>query len=229
MNATVHQACPFPMASRTQAPPQAPKNRSAVHSEEHARHFAWIDWLSQRTGRTDTALAEGAGLAPNYLYRKRREGTVLGAAQIRMLSEHYSLPGPDTYLMPGAAGLSDEGAPFSSAATDPTLSAMIEAALKDRPNAASWHLKTRALEDAGYLAGDVVIADAAVIPQAGDAVVAQVYDPRSGTAETIFRILEAPYLVAASSDPNLRKPLLVDNERVIVRGTITQSFRSRRR
>ena len=84
---------------------------------------------------------------------------------------------------------------------DPVLARMIEQALKGRPNAAPWHLRTRALEGAGYLAGDIVITDASVTANAGDAVIAQVFDPRSGSPETVFRILESPYLVAASSDP----------------------------
>lgn len=213
--------------------PAAPvaKNRSTVHSEEYARHFAWVDWLCSRTGKTDASLAKEAGLAINYVYRKRADGTVLGATQIRMLAEHYGLPGPDTYLLPSSSGFSDEGARYDAAAPgqDAVLKSMIETALKGRPNAAPYILKTRALEDAGYLAGDIIIADASVSPNAGDAVVAQVYDLRSGTAETMFRILEPPYLIAACSDPALRKPLLVDNERVIVMGTITQSFRARRR
>jgi hypothetical protein len=230
MNPKVHQRHPHPMAPRNKAPaPTTTKNRSTVHSDEYARQFAWVDWLLAKTGKTDASLAKDAGLAINYLYRKRADGTVLGATQIRMLSEHYGLPGPDTYLIPGAAGLSDEAAPYDAASSDPTLKGMIELALKGRPSAAAWHLKTRALEDAGYLVGDILISDKAVQPQAGDAVVAQVYDLKTGTAETVFRILEAPYLVAASSDPALRKPLLVDNDRVIVMGTITQSFRSRRR
>lgn len=211
--------------------PPAVKNRSAVRSEEYARHFAWVDWLLGRTGKTDASLAKDAGLNVNYIYRKRAEGTVLGATQIRMVAEHYGLPGPDTYMLPGASGLSDEGVPYDAAAPgmDAVLKMLVDAALKGRPNAAPWILKTRAMEDAGYLVGDIVISDGSVPPHAGDAVVAQVYDLRSGSAETVFRILESPYLVAASSDPALRKPLLVDNERVIVMGTITQSFRARRR
>ena len=217
--------------ARTKAPaPQAPKNRSMVHSEEYARHFAWVDWLLSKTGKTDATLAKEAGLAVNYLYRKRADGTVLGATQIRMLMDHWGLPGPDTYLLPGAAGLSDEGALYDpgSAAVDDVTKQMIAIALKGRPNAASWHLKTHALQGEGYQPGDILIADAAVPPQARDVVVAQVYDLKTGTAETVFRVLEPPYLVAASTDPALRRPLLVDNERVIVTGTVTQSFRVRR-
>jgi hypothetical protein len=230
MNPKVHRRDPFLMARAKTSSPAAAKNRSAMNSDEYARHFAWVDWLCAKTGKSDAALARDAGLNVNYLYRKRADGTVLGATQIRMLAEHYGMPGPDTYLLPGTAGFSDEGAQYDATVqtNDPILRQMIEVALKGRPNAAPWLLKTRAMEDAGYLAGDVVICDAAMLPKAGDAVVAKVYDLRSGTTETIFRILEPPYLVAASSDPALRKPLLVDNERVIVVGTITQSFRARR-
>jgi hypothetical protein len=214
---------------RTKSPPAVPtKSRSDVQSEEAARQFAWIDWLQGRTGQTDSSLAEEAGLQKNYLYRKRADGTVLGASQIRMLMERWEAPGPDTYLLPGASGLADEGAPYDQATGDPLLRATIELLLKGRNNAAPWRLKTLALESAGYLPGDIVISDNAVHPRAGDAVVAQVYDVRTGTAETVFRLFEPPYLIAASSEPALRKPLLVDNERVIVMGPITQSFRARR-
>lgn len=230
MEVLIHRNRHFHVATRGKATsPATPKNRSAVHSEEYARHFAWVDWLLARTGKTDASLAKDAGLASNYLYRKRADGTVLGATQIRMLAEFYAMPGPDTYMLPGAAGLSDEGAPFEASGVDAHLKGVIDALLKGRPNAAPWTLKTRALEDAGYRPGDIVISDQSVLPHAGDPVIAQVYDVRSGTAETVFRILEAPYLVAASSDPGLRKPLLIDNDRVIVVGTITHSFRARRR
>lgn len=230
MEGFLHRSGLFPVATRGKsAGPATPKNRSTVHSEEYARHFAWVDWLLQKTGRTDASLAKEAGLASNYLYRKRAEGTVLGATQIRMLSEHYDLPGPDTYLLPGAAGLSDEATPYVAATGDDASRKLVDAAVEGRVNAAAWVLKTRALEDAGFLPGDIVISDRSELPQAGDAVVAQVVDLRSGSTETVFRVLEAPYLVAASADPALRKPLLIDNERVIVMGTITHSIRTRRR
>lgn len=229
MEGFLHRQGAFPVATRSRSPaPGTAKNRSTVHSEEYARHFAWIDWLLQKTGRTDASLAKDAGLASNYLYRKRAEGTVLGATQIRMLSEHYDLPGPDTYLLPGAAGLSDEGARYDPATGDAGTGKVIETILDGRINASPWVLKTRALEGAGYLPGDIVVLDQGVSPRTGDAVVAQVYDLRTGSAETVFRVLEAPYLIAASADPALRKPLLIDNERVIVMGTITHSIRLRR-
>jgi hypothetical protein len=207
------------------------KNRSAVRSEEYAKHFGWIDWLNARLGTSDAGLAEKAGLQKNYIYRKRADGTVLGAMQIRLLCDHYNVPGPDTYQLPGVAGLADEAAPFDpdkAEGVDPLILQAVRLSLKGRTTAQAWLLKTRALEDAGYQIGDVVIADKSAQPYAGDAVVAQVYDRRRDTNETVFRILEPPYLVAASSDPALRMPMLVDNRQTIVMATITQSFRGRR-
>jgi hypothetical protein len=58
--------------------------------------FRLIDWLQGRTGKTDTALADEAGLQRSYLYRKRRGGMVLGAAQIRILGEFWGVPRPDS-------------------------------------------------------------------------------------------------------------------------------------
>lgn len=204
--------------------------KSAAYTEEVARHFAWIDWVQSRTGLGDTSLAEQAGLEKNYLYRKRNVSP-LNPAKIRQIVDFTGLPGPDTYLLPGIVGLSEEATRFDDAAADvdPAIADVVRHLIKDRPNAAAWTLNTRALEGAGYLPGDIVITDAKALPFSGEAVCAQVADAKAGTAETIFRILERPYLVAASSDPALRKPLLIDDDRVIVVATVVQSFRPRRR
>src|SRR5947209_1043302 len=57
-------------------------------------------------------------------------------------------------------------------------------------------------------------------PEAGGAVGAQVYDWRRAAAETVMRLYEPPYLVAASLDEGLRRPLVVDNEQVIIKGVV---------
>lgn len=207
------------------------RTKSKVQDELLARQIAWLEWLRVKTGKSLAALARDAGRSHNLLTRKLAEGGLLSTSTIELLMESTALPGPDTYLLPSAAGFSDEAVAYDPGAkdNDPVLARMIEQALKGRPSAAPWHLRTRALEGAGYLAGDIVITDAAEMPNAGDAVCAQVYDVRSGNAETVFRLFEPPYLISASTESTLRKPLLIDNERVIVIGAITHSFRSRRR
>lgn len=143
--------------------------------------------------------------------------------------ESTGLPGPDTYLLPSAASFSAEASPFDPASDNDQLTGkMVELALRGRNNAQAWLLQTRALEGAGYLPGDIVITDSSASFRAGDAVAAQVVDARSGTAETVFRLIEPPYLISLSHEMQFRKPVLIDNDRVIVIGAITQSFRGRR-
>jgi hypothetical protein len=190
----------------------------------------WVEWLSRRTGRSKSALAVGAGRSENALTRlAERDGGLLDSLTIRLLCEFTGMPGPDRYLQPGAAGLVDEAAPFEAETADRASVEMVRTALADRPLAKAWQLRTRALESAGLLVGDIVIADSGATPIGGDTVCAQVHDMRTGKAEIIFRLFEPPYLITASNDPALRRPMLIDNERVVVVGPITESFRSRRR
>lgn len=207
------------------------KGKSALQAEERTRILDWVEWLRVRTGQSLSELADGAGLSSNTLTRlKQRESALLDALSVRMLCEYTSLPGPDLYKLGHTQGFAEEASRFDghAASNDPAASAFVKLILKDRPDAAPWWLKTRALEGLGYMLGDLVITDAKVQPRAGDAVCAQVYDIRSGSAETVFRVFEPPYLISFQSDPSLRKPLLIDNERVIVMGTVTESLRVRR-
>lgn len=202
---------------------------SAAYLEEVARHFAWIDWITAQTGLGDTPIAEKAGLAPNYLYRKRGKSP-LKPAMIRQIVEALNVPGPDSYEAQGIAGAAEEASRYKAGEMITTnYDKVIEQMLDGNPDASAWTLNTHALESAGYLPGDILITDAKAVPYVGEPVCAQVYDLKSGTAETVFRILERPYLVAASADPALRKPLLIDDERVIVMATVVSSLRPRRR
>lgn len=208
----------------------SPKTKSALQAEERQRILDWVEWLRQRTGETLSDLALKAGLSSNTLTRlKQRESALLDALSVRMLCEYTGLPGPDLYKLGPTSGFAEEASRFDpSADGDGAATAFVKLMMKDRPDVAPWILKTRAIEALGYMAGDLVIADARVQPRAGDAVCAQVYDLRTGSAETIFRVFEPPYLIAYHNDPGLRKPLLIDNDRVIVMGTVTGSLRLRR-
>lgn len=224
----------FPLARP--ATPATP-SKSAIREADRELQLEWLNWLNQRTGLADTPLATAAGISENTLTRFRsRGGAVMNSLTVQLLCSYSGLPGPDKFRSPDGgpaphAGLSEESARYDpdSPSEDPMIAKLVRLALEGRPTASPWRLKTRALENSGFLLGDIVIMDTAVMPLAGDPVCAQVYDLRSGTAETVWRLYEMPYLIAASADAGLRKPLLVDNERVLVVGTITESFRSRRR
>ena len=72
--------------------------------------------------------------------------------------------------------------------------------------------------------GNVALGETAL---SGDVVCAQVYDWSTGRAETVFRIFEPPYLVSASSDPQFLRPLVVDDDKVHIKGVVIQTYRSR--
>ncbi len=61
-----------------------------------------------------------------------------------------------------------------------------------------------------------------------DVVCAQVYDWARGKAETVFRLYEPPYLLSSTTDPKLLRPLVVDDDVVMIKGVVVASLRSRR-
>lgn len=105
------------------------------------------------------------------------------------------------------------------------IEAALTALAPDRPHASLWQCKGRALELAGYRPGDMLVADLEAEAKAGDVVVAQLYDWTVGSARTVLRIFQPPYLVAAAADPVKYRPELVDNERVVVKAVVVASFR----
>ena len=64
-------------------------------------------------------------------------------------------------------------------------------------------------------------------PLSGDVVCAQIYDWSNGRAETVFRIFEPPYLLAASADPQFLRPFVVDDDKVQVKGVVIHTIRVR--
>lgn len=102
----------------------------------------------------------------------------------------------------------------------------ITALLHDNPRRSAWVYKGRSLEHEGYKSGDIFIMDEDVKPQAGDIVCAQIYN--NNNADTLFRVFQPPFLLAASSRPEFRAPIMIDTFRVRVVGTVTETFRKHR-
>lgn len=91
-----------------------------------------------------------------------------------------------------------------------------------------WRINTRAMILAGYAEGDWIVVDQHILPEAGDVVVAQVYDWEIGSAATVLRRYDPPVLVAASTDPSEWRVHVVDNKNVKIMGVVISSWRSRR-
>lgn len=179
--------------------------------------------------RSLTEIAREGGLNHSTLTRFMNNAAHKGTLDTLTILRVAEVTGvqPDASVAGGAVvAFREDAEPYSSSAQD-NLATAVKSLIRGRTTADAWVLRSRAVELAGYVPGDVVILDQAEQPQNGDLVCAQVYDRRGG-AETIWRIYEAPYLTAASPDPALRKPILVDGHMVLIRGVVTESLRAAR-
>jgi hypothetical protein len=193
-------------------------------------HRDWLKKLPTVTGKPLTRIAKEIKIAPSTLTRPLKEGddgtSTLHANTIAKIVAHTGAPAPLDQGSPapgrrGPAGFSEDAAPFTPQANDPIKSA-VAALAADPDTVALCTIRTRAVELAGFCPGDVAILDLNGKPQPGDVVCAQVYNWGRMTAETVVRVFEraAPVelLVAKTLDPALQQPIVVDGERVIIKG-----------
>jgi hypothetical protein len=151
----------------------------------------------------------------------------LSQLTINRLVEKFNVPGPDEYgaqrrpILPGFSEA--ERVNYGADSDGAAVQALIAGRTLD-----PWRLRTNAIEDVGYLPGDVVLVDPNAQPASQDVVCAQVYDWTRGRAETVWRVFDPPFLVAASKDRSLYKPVLVDNDKVMIRGVVVQMIRPHR-
>ncbi len=206
-------------------------NRTDQKSTIQARQKAWLNELLEITKISPSKLADGAGVSDTTITRLLNNpdytGT-LSAETIDRLKEAYKVPGPEEYAYARArAGFAE--AERTDLHRNSELQDMGKTLLVGRPpEATTWRLRTAALEGAGFLPGDIVVVDPNARPEPHDAVCAHIYDAKRGSTETIFRVYDPPYLLAASHDRLAYKPLLVDQERVLIVGVVVASLRPHR-
>lgn len=204
-------------------------------------HRDWLQSIVSRTGTPPTTLAKVIGVAPSTLTRPLKEGdlgtSTLHATTIDKIVSYTGLPGPlgetsQAVFAPktvpnrwGRSGFGEETLPFDTSA-ETALAGAVRAMIAGREHVLPVVLQTRALEVAGYLPGDVLIYDLNGQPNLGDVVRAQVYDRNGEIEETVWRIFSPPVLIGLTRDPSLLpKPLIVDNDRVVVMGTVIGMIR----
>jgi transcriptional regulator with XRE-family HTH domain len=188
----------------------------------------FIQTVLEKTGWSQTDLASRAGLDPSTLSRflsKGRNGRSLRASTIKRISAASGIAFGDIELDQGMS--ESEATPFDFQLDD-GRNAAIRALTKGRENIDAWILNSRAIENAGYRPGDLLLVGLSETPLAGDIVCAQIYDWVKGQAETVFRIFQPPALISASNDSSLLKPHLIGDNTVIVKGVVLHVLRSRR-
>ncbi len=193
------------------------------------KQLAWLNAMLEFRMWNVTRLAREAGVSQSTLAKFLNDPENVAQLSISTVEKLSGAGGIRPYeTKPSATprGISEkEAIPFSGADEQLGFDRLISA-LTTGNSLVPWVMNSRALEAFGYLPGDVLVVDLNATPQDGDVVCAQLFD-RNGEAETVFRILEHPFLVAATMDRSTVKPLLVNNDTVVIRGVVTSSHRPR--
>ncbi len=200
-------------------------------------HREWLRQLPLIAGKPLGKIAKEIKIAPSTLYRPLQEGddgtSTLHANTIAKVAAHLGVSPPTDVAGPpplARRGFGEDAAPFELAGDPASLA--IKALIGEQNSIAPWTISSRAIELEGYLPGDIALIDLNATPKPGDVVCAQVYDWQHMRAETVLRVFErAPpvdLLLPRSLDPAFRAPLVVDGERVIVKGVIVANLRSHR-
>lgn len=194
------------------------------------QQLAWFEFVLEAKGWRVAELARRTGVDPSTFSKFRRDPNnkaTLEPETVLAIEQAAGIKAYEHSTSGKARGLAEMESSRYDAEPVTDLNEAVRAMKMGRNGVDPWVLRSRCLETAGYLPGDVLMVDLNSRPELGDVVCAQVYD-RTGKAETVFRLFEDPFLVAATFDASLIKPLLIDNDRVLVRGVVIASLRQRK-
>lgn len=202
-------------------------------SYERQQIIDWLRAILSSKGWKPTELARRAKLAPSTINRFMNSPDADHVMSTRSLQAIANVAGVAVLQMPGMPrppgfGEADALAWSDNGSGDAIVDHAVKALIGGRNNIDPWVMRSRALEHAGYLPGDVLLIDLNETPRPKDAVCAQVYDWSTGKAETIMRLYEPPFLVAASSEPKFLKPFIVDDHQIVIKGVIVSALHPRR-
>lgn len=196
------------------------------------QHRQWLRSLESQTGRKLTRLAKEVGIAPSTLTRPLKEGehgtSTLHATTIQKIVTLTGVAPPTpavpiTAARPPLRSLAEDAIPYISEQPNDPIGMAIDALIAGRKGVDAWTIRSRSLELAGYMPGDVVLVDLNGVPEPGDVVCAQVHEWPRMKAETVMRIYERAngigILTPRSMEPG--GPVLVaDGERVVIKGVV---------
>lgn len=138
-----------------------------------------------------------------------------------------SEPAEAQRLTPGFS--ESDAAPFVSDGSAADNARKIAALLGgDKPGVDIWTVRTDALMLEGYRRGDLILVDTHQSERcrAGDMVIAQLYNWKSGSVETVLRLFEPPVLIAVSATVSGGRTHVVDGNNVVIRGKVIASWRT---
>lgn len=186
---------------------------------------AWLRAVAAYMNLSLSELALRSGLAASTVTRYMNDRTGTLSMTERSLDKISAFTGVPKNVMPGQRKLpgfgESEVVPYDPRGEE-RLPAWVEAAIaahkQGRPGVEPWIMKGWALDLLGIYPGDVLMIDQNRRPVAGKVVCVQITDLATGSAETVMRRYDPPYVVTHSAKLGPTKPEQVDDERVVIMG-----------
>jgi hypothetical protein len=198
------------------------------------QQLAWVRAVMAHLGDISAnELAKRAGFNPSTLQRPMNAPDWKNALSGRTLAAIGKVANlkPMEYPTRPAGFGEAEAVPFVYDERSDTIEANVDRAVREltrgRNGRDPWQIRSHALELSGILPGDIVIVDLNMQPKPKDIVCAQLYEWSHMKAETVFRVYDPPYLMTNSMRFGVQKPLLVDDNRVAIKGVVDVVLRRR--
>lgn len=210
----------------------APRTFSAVLTVDREELRTWLRAVLQHKGWAGIDLARAIEAHPSTINKFLNDPAATHTLSPKSLKAIERATGFPPLTFPGGPArrpTEPEAVSFGEENTgDEALDRIVVELTRGENAIDPWILKGRALEAAGFMEGDVLLVNLSEKPRVNDVVCAQIHDWQRGRAETVFRIYQPPYLIAATSSAELMRPFLVDDDRVVIMGVVMQSLRQRR-
>lgn len=196
---------------------------------------AWLDHVVTATGRTLSEIAREGDITPSTLTRFRNNTThtgTLSAPTMAAVSAVTGIPLPQEISaaapVPSRGFAESEAVEWAAEPGEDAVATAIKAMTGGVLNMVPWELKSEALLYENYKPGDILIVDLNAEPKPGNIVLVQLYDwrNRSGT-ETVFRLYEPPFLIAAGPVEAAKKPRLINADDLAIKGVVQAMLRHR--
>lgn len=192
------------------------------------------DWVSQLMAQhgvaTVSQFARRAGLAESTLTRfmnAEGPGNLMREGTIAKIENAFNARRPATRLPQGERQTPERQ--DASARASNLTSLMQSLRQHETPEHETFILSDRALDLAGYLPGDLIIVDTSQRPEIGDVVALRFRSGAARSSTVTLRIYDTPFLTAHSTDDTMRRPLMIEPERIEIIGIVTAAMRERHR
>lgn len=203
----------------------------------HDTHVqTYRDWIAQLMAQHDIAtvseLARSAGLAESTLTRLMNPegpGNIPREGTIAKIEQRFNTRRPATRTGRNDGTEQSCADPLGTAlAITEKIRAIVANDAPDETDEA-YLVGDRALDLAGYLPNDIILVDPSIRPETGDIVALRFRTGPMKSRTLTLRIHDAPFLTAHSTDETLRRPILIDPDRIEIVGVVTKAMRQRRK